>query len=124
MMSTFTAVLPNHKTIGKQAPHAIEQNECKYEPLMRHFEYLSNLGVVGATQVVTTFFDGMQGCANRDNAQDTVYLQSMGYRSCYKWYMALLGYNVQSTAKGKFIVEGEDGKEVDSGEYVTYPTYF
>jgi hypothetical protein len=124
-VSTFTAVLPTHKTIRKQAPHAINQNEHKYEPMMRHFEYLSNLAEVRVMQVVALLVDGMQGCKNCDDAQDAVYLPiSMGYRSCYKRYMALLGYKVQSTAMGKFIVEGEDGKEVDSCDYVTYPTYF
>ncbi len=39
-------VMPANKKTGKQAPHAIEQHETKYEPLMRHFEYLMNLGEV------------------------------------------------------------------------------
>jgi hypothetical protein len=38
--------------------------------------------------------------------------------------MALLGYIVQSSAMGTVIAEGEDGKVVDPGEYVSYPTYF
>jgi hypothetical protein len=48
----------------------------------------------------------------------------MGYCTCYKQYMLLLGYNVQTTATGKYVVEGENSKEVDSGEYVTFPTYY
>jgi hypothetical protein len=38
--------------------------------------------------------------------------------------MALLGYIVQTTATGAFIVMGEDGQEVDTGEYCFFPTYF
>jgi hypothetical protein len=48
----------------------------------------------------------------------------MGYRLCYKRYMALLGYDVRSLATGAFIVEGDDGKAVDPGEYLTYYTYY
>ncbi len=48
----------------------------------------------------------------------------MGYRSCYKRYMALLEYVVRTTAMGAYIVMGEDGKEVDAGEYCSFPTYF
>jgi hypothetical protein len=69
---------------------------------MRHFKYLLNLRKVQATQVVMTLVNGMRGQANCNNAQDTVdLLILMGYRSCYKRYMALLGYKVQSTATGK-----------------------
>ena len=51
---------------------------------------------------------------------------SMGYRNCYKRYMALLGYtNVRTTtASGVFILgEREDGEAVDYGDFVTFPTY-
>ena len=92
---------------------------------MRHFEYLKNLGEVQATKVVATLADGIQGHANCDDSLDVTYLPiSMGYRSCYKQYMALLGYVVQTTAMGAYIVAGEDGKEVDAGEYCSFPTYF
>ncbi len=40
------AVLPKHKRIGTMAQHAIPNNERKYEPLVRHFEYLKNLSEV------------------------------------------------------------------------------
>ncbi len=42
----FTSVMPAHKSIGKENYNAIEKNDQKYEPLMRHFEYLKNLGEV------------------------------------------------------------------------------
>jgi hypothetical protein len=67
----------------------------------------------------------MQGHANRDDSLDVTYLPILlGYWSSYKRYMALLGYVVQTTAMGSFIVMGEDGKEVDAGEYCSFPTYF
>jgi hypothetical protein len=67
----------------------------------------------------------MGGHANRDDNIDVTYLPiSMGYRSCYKRYMKALGYNVRTTAMGGFVVTAEDeGKEVDPGAYVTFPTY-
>jgi hypothetical protein len=51
---------------------------------------------------------------------------SMGYRNCYKRYMASLGYtNVRTTASGAFILgEREDGEAVDSGDFVTFPIYY
>jgi hypothetical protein len=49
---------------------------------------------------------------------------SMGYWSCYKRYIALLGYVVRTMAMGAYIVMGEDGKEVDAGEYCSFPSYF
>jgi hypothetical protein len=92
---------------------------------MRHFKYLKNLGEVQATQVVATLVDGMQGHANLDDSLDVTYLPILlGCWSCYKWYMALLGYIVRTTAMGAFIVSGEDNKEVDAGEYCSFPTYF
>ncbi len=53
--SKITSVMPAHKSIGKKNYNAMEKNDQKYEPLMRHFEYLKNLGEVQATQVVATF---------------------------------------------------------------------
>ncbi len=70
----FTSVIPAHKSIGKKNYNAIQKNNRKYEPLMRHFEYLKNLGEVQATQVVATLVDGMQGHANHDNSLDVTYL--------------------------------------------------
>jgi hypothetical protein len=52
--SKFTSVMLTHKSIGKKNNNAIKQNDQKYELLMRHFEYLKNLGEVRATRVVAT----------------------------------------------------------------------
>jgi hypothetical protein len=38
--------------------------------------------------------------------------------------MALLGYVVRTAAMGAFIVMGGEGKEVDAGEYCSFPTSF
>ncbi len=103
----FTSVMPTHTDIGKKNYNAIERSDRKYEPLMRHFEYLKNLGEVQSTRVVATLVDGIQGHANCDDSLDVTYLPILlGYSSCYKRYMALLGYIVQTTAMGAFIVTG------------------
>ncbi len=103
----FTSVMPAYKSTGKKNYNAIEKNHQKYEPLMRHFKYLKNLGEVRATQVVATLVDGMQGHANCDDSINVTYLLiSMGYWSCYERYMALLGYAVQTMERGAFIVTG------------------
>ena len=122
----FSAVLPQHKRIGTMAPHAIPNNERKYEPLVNHFEYLKNLGEVRATRVVATLVDGMGNKVNRDDDIEVTYLPiSMGYRVCYKRYMKSLGYDIQTTALGGFVITAEEeGKEVDPSEFVTFPTYF
>jgi len=120
-----SAVLPDHTSIGKKNYNNVEKNERKYQPILHHFEYLKNLGEVRATRAVATMVDGMGGHANRDDNIDVIYLPIlMGYRSCYKRYMMALGYNVRTTAMGGFVVTAEDeGKEVDPGAYVTFPTY-
>jgi hypothetical protein len=121
----FTSVMPAHKNIGKKNYNAIKRNNRKYEPLMRHFEYLKNLCEVRSTRVVATLVNGMQGHANCNDSLDVTYPPiSLGYQSCYKRYMALLGYVVLTTAMGAFIVTGEDGKEVDACEYCSFSTYF
>ena len=120
-----SSVLPDHKSIGTKNYNAVEKNERKYQPLLRHFEYLMNLGEVRATRVVATLVDGMGDHANRDRNIDVTYLPiSMGYRSCYKRYMKSLGYDVRTTPLGGYVVTAEDeGMEVDPGAYVTFPTY-
>jgi len=120
-----SAVLPDHKSIWKKNYNAVEKNERKYQPLLHHFEYLKNHGEVQATRVVATLVEGMGGHANRDNNIDVIYLPIlMGYRSCYKRYMKALEYDVRTTAMGGFVVTADDeGKEVDPGAYVTFPTY-
>ncbi len=123
--SKFTSVMSAHKSIGKKKNNEIKKNKRKYKSLMRHFEYLKNLGEVRATQVVATLVDGMQGHANCKDSINVTYLPiSMGYQSCYKRYTALLGYAVRTTEMGAFIVMGGDGKEGDAGEYCSFPTYF
>ncbi len=80
-----SSVLPEHKSIGKKNYNAIINHERKYEPLVRHFEYLKNLGEVRATRVVTTLVDGMGGHVNHDDDIDITYLPiSMGYHNCYQ----------------------------------------
>ncbi len=116
--------MPAHKSIGKKNYNAIKKNDQKYEPLMRHFKYLKNLGEVRATRVVATLVNGMQGHTNCNDSINMTYLPiSMGYRSCYKRYMASLGYTVRTMEMGAFIVTRGDGMEVDAGEYCSFPIY-
>ncbi len=126
--STVTGVMPIHKAKGKMNYNSLLNNEHKMRPLMRHFEYLMELGdKVRATRVVTTLVKGMQARVNRNDDDNARYLpMSMGYRNCYKRYMASLGYtNVQSTASGVFILgEREDGEALNSSDFVTFPTYY
>ncbi len=121
-----SAVLPDHKSIGKKNYNNVEKNERKYQPLLHHFDYLKNLNEVRAMRVVATMVDGMSGHANREDNIEVIYLPiSMGYRSCYKRYMKALGYNVRTTAIGGLVVTADvEGKEVDPGEYVCLPTYW
>ena len=106
--------------------NSIEIDKSKIEPLMRHFEYLLELGEVQATQTVSTLVNGVQGHANCDNDDEAIFLpRYMGYRNCYKRYMASLGYNVRTTGLGITIVEPrEDGEPEDPSEYVSFPTCF
>ena len=54
-----------------------------------------------------------------------VYLSiSMGYRNCYRRYMALLGYKVTCKPNGAIVVEGEGGKEIDLNEFVSFACYY
>ena len=67
---------------------------------------MMHLGEVRATRVVATMVDGVAGRANRDDTTDMVFLPiSMGYRNCYKRYMAGNGYKVQNNQKGTIIVK-------------------
>ena len=56
MASTKMSVMPMHKKTGKQAPHAIDQDQSKYKPPMRYFEYLLNLREVRAMRVIQTWW--------------------------------------------------------------------
>ncbi len=50
---------------------------------------MMHLDEVQATRVVTTLVDGVAGPANHDDTTDMVYLPIlMGYRNCYKLFMA------------------------------------
>jgi len=100
--------MPMHKAKGKMNHNSILNDDRKMGPLMRHLVYLMELGdEVRATRVVTTLVEGMEARVNRDNDDDERYLpMSMGYRNCYKRYLASLGYTnvVWSTASGVFIL--------------------
>jgi hypothetical protein len=110
--------------VGKPNYNSVENDTRKLEPLVSHSEYLMNLGEVRATQVVSTLVDGMGSHNNRDASLDVTYLPiSTGYRSCYRRYMSLLGYIAETTAMGTFKIRKEDGSAVDTGEFVSFPTY-
>ena len=79
----MTSVLPSHKASGKVNVNAVENDEIKLLPLIKHFEYLLNLGELRATRVVATLVDGEQGHSNREDTVDMTYLPiSMGYIVC------------------------------------------
>ena len=60
----------------------------------------------------------------RNASLDVTYLPiSMGYHSCYRRYMALLGYSTETTALAAFQIRKEDGSAVDTSEFVSFPTY-
>ena len=48
----------------------------------------------------------------------------MGYRVCYRQYMASLGYDVEMMATGALKIKKEDGSAINNGEFLSYPTYF
>ncbi len=119
------SVLPPHKTTGKVNYNAIENEPKKVEPLVRHFKILQNLGEVRATRVVAIFVDSTINHANRDANLDVTYLPIlMGYCTCYRRYMASLGYDVETTSTRAFRIKKEDGSAIDIGEFVSYPTNF
>jgi len=73
--STMTGVMPMHKTTGKMNYNSLSNNDRKMGPLLRHLEYLMELGdKVRATRVVTTLVKGMEARINRDNDDDKRYL--------------------------------------------------
>ena len=58
-------------------------------------------------------------------AAEVTYLPiSMGYRQCYRRYMASLGYTAETDGAGAWSVTRDDGGPIDSGEYVSYTTYY
>jgi hypothetical protein len=81
MVMTTTGVLPVHKATRKPAPNTMTQH--KIEPLMRHSKYLTNLGEVRATRVVSTVVEGMEEHTNRDVDDGAIYLpRYMTIHSC------------------------------------------
>ena len=92
---------------------------------MRHLQYLTNLGEVCATRVVSHMVEGMEERTNRDVDDDAIYLpRYMTIRSCYKRYMNMLGYNAWTMGSGVSIIERDDGKDIDTDDFVSFPTYF
>ncbi len=89
---------------------------------------MMHLSEVRVTRVVVMSVDGVAGLANRDDTTDMVYLPILiGYRNCYKRYMAGNGYKVRSNPNGAIIAEAEAEVEVEGGEgkdYVSIATYF
>jgi hypothetical protein len=76
--STMTGVMLMHKAKGKTNYNSHSNNEHKMGPLMRHFEYLMELGdEVRATRVVTTLVEGMQARVNRDDDDGARYLHGL-----------------------------------------------
>ena len=77
-------MMPMHKAKGKTNYNSILNNDRKMGPLMRHLEYLMELGdEVRATRVITKLVEGMEACVNRDNDDNERYLpMSIGYRNC------------------------------------------
>ena len=69
-----TCILPQHKLKGTLSHNSIKNNDARLPDLMRHFEYLLELGEVRATHVVAPMVDGVAGRANRSEAVDMVYL--------------------------------------------------
>ena len=124
MALTTSGVMPVHKATGKKSPNAM--NRHKIEPLMRHLQYLTHLGEVRATCVVSTIVKGMEERTNRDMDDDAIYLpRYMTIRSCYKRYMNMLGYNVRTLGSGANIIDQDDGKDIEKDEnFVSFPTYF
>ena len=120
--------MPMHKAKGKTNYKSLLNNERKMGPLMRHLEYLVELGdEARAMQVITTLVEGKRARVNCNDDDNARYLpMSMGYCNCYKRYMALLGYTKMcSTASGAFILgEQEDGEVLDFGNFATFPTYY
>jgi hypothetical protein len=126
--ATYSSVLPRHKSTGKSNYNSIESDHQRLEPLVRHLEYLKSLGEVQATRVVSTLVDRMVNhcnCKDETTSRNVTYLPiSMGYRQCYRRYMALLGYRAETTNTGAFNISRDDGGDINNGEFVSYTTYY
>ena len=112
-MVQFGSIPPWHQ--GKDRLHTTDPH---FKSLKENFDIMMHRGKVRATRVVAMSVDGVaRSLANRDNTTNMVYLPiSMGYRNCYKCYMAGSGYKVRSNPNRPIIVEAEAEAEVDGGE--------
>ncbi len=94
-----TVMIPSSRSKPSHAQMKVD--DPRLAPLLAHLDLLLNLGEVCATRVVSTLVDGMQGHANRKGTIAHVYLPIlMGYRSCYKPYMLLLGLHTRCAPAG------------------------
>ena len=118
-----TVMIPSSRSKPSHAQMKVD--DPWLAPLLAHLDLLLNLGEVCATRVVSTLVDGMQGHANRKGTIAHVYLPIlMGYRSCCKPYMLLLGLHTRCAPDGAIIVDGVDsGKPSDHG-YVSFSAYY
>ena len=74
------------------------------------------------TRVVSHMVEGMEERTNRDMDDNAIYLpRYMTIRSCYKRYINMLGYNAQTTGSGVSIIECDDGKDIDTDDFVSFP---
>ncbi len=74
---------------------------------------------------LATLVDGILGHANHDDTVDMVYLPiSMGFWSCYKWYMISLGFKARCAPDGGVIVNGIDNGKPIYHCYVSYSAYY
>ena len=118
--------MPFSNNHGKCSHAAMKKNNPRSESLKHHLEYVLNLGDVRATRVVVTLVDGIRGLTNREDTIEMVYLPiSMGYRNCYKRYMALLGFEVRCKPNGAVYVEGinKGSKPAEHG-FVSLSKYY
>ena len=102
------------------------KNDPRFKALKEHFDIMMHLGKVQATRVVAMLVDGVADLANCHDTADMVYLPiSMGYRNCYKHYMAGNSYKVRSNPNGAIIVKAEAEVEGSEGkDFVSIATYF
>lgn len=49
---------------------------------------------------------------------------SLGYCPYYRRYMAPLGHRAEKTERGSFTISRDDGGDINSSEFVSYPEYF
>ena len=129
--STTSTIMPFSGNHGKPSHATMRADDPRAAPLKHHMEYLLELGEVFATCVVATLVDGVQGCVNREDTVDNVYLpMSMGYRNWYKGYMNLVRFKTQCKPDGGIIVDGiemeESGHKKKPRElgYVSNSMYF